>query len=726
MKIKSKRYWLTSIIMFGLLFCSTASVKAATIVQDASKEWTITFSKDVDAQSARNGIEVLDSNGVKQVASIVTIGNKVHISVASYTYGKTYEIIITDKVVDNRTGQSLVATYGKRFKVTTLEPQLYPSNIVAKGIKLKDIRIEQRLDIDRNKLALYDEATATSPVTLYYQRNGIWQEVGPMFDNGDLNEGDQLAGDNVYSTTLEALLVSTYYAQTIPLRIDMELSTGQIISTYKTLHIAEAVTEAMVTAAQDTVYRVNELVERPTYTSISDALATLQQSYLNQTGVVSTIVQGQQLKVKYANGYEHDVIVREENESYGTVRFANAQTWEEDNQVKGNKALIWSPYEYVTAPYSESEKVKELFKASPLKFDVHHLYGEAANVESLKTLSDYHYLHFIPYNNQSPTIITGQQVTKEDYLVEQGIKQIVASQLYALRDGKLVPQPKLVYAVTPTWLRQNIHSYFEENTLFYHSSAKHQALYQALENHGLGTYIAYSDKVSSRFAKEQAILTVANLLQQKPVKEAITTARDSYLATGASQQITGQKDTTFANYERVKHWSGLKNCYFAQFDYNATTPRFWQTIGEVRTASRFLGAVVPQSKEGMALLLTGALTSTERSAITQTFQLNEQRNLRVNWDVVADNFRNAADAKVTIRNGYNEVYSYPLTTPSIYKRVVGYTINQKAAWHVGWQKSDYLLPANFRNQQVTITIELVNKPWTADSAILAIDAIELY
>ena len=289
-----------------------------------------------------------------------------------------------------------------------------------------------------------------------------------------------------------------------------------------------------------------------------------------------------------------------------------------------------------------------------------------------------------------------------------------------------MPQPKLVYGVTPAWLRQNIHSYFEENTLFYHSSAKHQALYQALENHGLGTYIAYSDKVSSRFAKEQAILTVANLLQQKPVKAAITTARDSYLATGASQQITGQKDTTFANYERVKHWSGLKNSYFAQFDYNATTPRFWQTIGEVRTASRFLGAVVPQSKEGMALLLTGALTSTERSAITQTFQLNEQRNLRVNWDVIADNFRNAADAKVTIRNGYNEVYSYPLTTPSTYKRVVGYTINQKAAWHVGWQKSDYLLPANFRNQQVTITIELVNKPWTADSAILAIDAIELY
>ena len=76
MKIKSKRYWLTSIIMLGLLFCSTASVKAATIVQDASKEWTITFSKDVDAQSARNGIEVLDSNGVKQVASIVTIGDR--------------------------------------------------------------------------------------------------------------------------------------------------------------------------------------------------------------------------------------------------------------------------------------------------------------------------------------------------------------------------------------------------------------------------------------------------------------------------------------------------------------------------------------------------------------------------------------------------------------------------------------------------------------------------
>lgn len=463
-----------------------------------------------------------------------------------------------------------------------------------------------------------------------------------LLDNGDLGNGDDIAGDSVFSCFSpfdEPQPVS------ILLRVDAAVGAGIISSGIFALEVVaplsdeDAQTAVAVQQAAADIW-AEKLAE------LGDTLeARLETAALIRElpGVADAGVSPDDVTIwiDYTSGLTGGLMLNPPGTRGGTgdrgdaaaasatdtapARFGPVvnQQVEENIEVGNNRVLVWDAYNSEFAPFDEGPAIRDLFQNSECpKYTVTYLIDEECTVASVNTFTQYGTI----------VMVTHGAVDKDGNVVfltrsEADFLGILANSINLIL-GRLTIMGD-VFAVRPSFISSRSGSF--EDAIIYNGSCQSSAnstMADAFTGKGAKTYLGFTRVVNSDFAEDVATELFTSLVED------LATTQEAF------DPITPKTDPTPPN--AVFTLQGAGNVLYTGRLQNGSFEKgvlgAWTRAGDGRVIVT-LGPTTPTDGSFMGIISTGLGFTTASGSISQDFCLPaDATELKFDWQFFSEEF----------------------------------------------------------------------------------------
>jgi hypothetical protein len=495
-------------------------------------------------------------------------------------------------------------------------------------------------------------------------------EIGFLVDNGDLDFGDEIIGDNIYSGIIE---INESAAGTIDL-MAMALatsSTGQIngVSDKAKLTVYSELTSEEYGDVVNTQESASEKLDEFLSGSVSNIESAVSQTIQwlqSQPQVASVESDGTtSLRINYQSGLEGGMIISLEDASgqistkggisiddrknrksipnikqtvgtnfnYSSNIASTFKYSDLDDKLIGNRnVFIYAPYE-AYFPVDMAPSIEAIIAKSDFEFSITKYVNQAANVAVLKTISEFGLIIFDTHGSGGKYLLTGEIADTNNAVYKDSYKALVkANKLAIFKNVTIssngnVNRKEDIYAVTDKFFND---AFFSLNSVIFNGSCesnKTSDFSDAFLLSGANAYYGFDKVVNVTFCSQMADSVVKRLTVD--------------LKNTAEAFISGQTDPQSPNavYE-YEEW--IEPVHYPveliNGDFEFGKIDGWTKEGDGRVISK----LVTQSPTGgsyMGIISTGLGFTTSTGKIFQSFRIeNTQSTLTVKWNFLSEEF----------------------------------------------------------------------------------------
>lgn len=578
-------------------------------------------------------------------------------------------------------------------------------------------------------------------------QGSLVEEYGQMYDDGDLEHGDDIQGDGVYSLILnvtEAAPGVKYFR--VRVTTDEMGTPAESYSEMGTITAVEEIPASAVEEILDVQNEANELFENTVASAGFDEAVAQTIEYLNQSGMVTSAGQSGSgdIWIVFEYGLEGMILTGEEGDeggsmSQGTERAASAtvpvsqqtrganspalyQKKVDDNTVLDKDVMLFAPNwtQFDSWGTEFLDNVFDIYSNSECpNFNVEYLKNEEADLQALRKLGDYGtiviHTHGGLDSDNNVIFLTADEV---DYTFDEILEWIL---------GRVMPIPHLgksLWAVKPSFISAYNLSY--PNSIVYNGScesAHNNTMADAFLNKGANNYFGFSETVRSWFDRD-----MANQLFPALVNEA-KKAGDAFIPNQHDDHVPpayfvmlGNNETTYA-------------AGFVNGDFEEAALSGWNVVGDGRVITQ-LGYITPLEGGYMGIISTGLGYTTEMGSLSQNFCVPEDATtLSLDWNFLSEEFMEWVGSQYqdyfeiaiidedgnptvlfykTIDNIAGE-YPPSLVSPDI-------VFDQGDVYGTGWQSSSFDITA-FAGTAVTLVLTSGDVGDSIYDTVILLDAI---
>lgn len=498
-------------------------------------------------------------------------------------------------------------------------------------------------------------------------------DVGNLYDNGSLYNGDEIIGDNIYSgifTIKESAVGKLNFVVIGKVKQEKANVDGRSeqfsidVFTQLTSKDMNDVVKTQGDASTQLVQYLGGNVN-----NLDNAVSQLT-NWLKQKSEVQTAEMSgtTSIDITYKNGLSGGIVISVEEAAGGVTRGGfvksndderkkqkpiplSKQTvgtietprnfvkrlsktyGEPDPKLIGNRnVLIYAPYEAAFSPHNESSSIKNILKNSGFEFEVDHYSNQDANVAVLYNLTNYGYVVLATHGSGGKSFLTGEVVDTTTESYKDSYKALLKAKKLKISTNVVIAQNgtektrKDVYGINASFIG-DIAGTFPNSVILNNSceSTKSDELQNAFINKGAKTYYGYDKVVGSGFC-----VTNADTLTKRLAKDLKTTG-EAFMAGSdpgtkhANFQMKGQNDIRFPD--------DLIN---GDFEFGKL--QGWTKAGDGRVISK-LSSHNPTGGKYMGIISTGLGFTTATGKIYQTFTVRQnQSTLTVKWNFLSEEF----------------------------------------------------------------------------------------
>ena len=600
--------------------------------------------------------------------------------------------------------------------------------------------------------------SAVKLVKLDDNNKQVGNELGFLYDNGKLANGDEIIKDNVYTGII-------YFYETVAGKIKLgavakvkqnnanvdgrsESATMDVFTPLTTKEYSDVVKTQSDASTQLNTYLAGNV------NNLSNAMTQLATWLGARTEVqTATLNSSNGIEITYKNGLTGGIIVSVQG-NYGGVQRGgyipeadgrkskstiplSKQTKGEvfhsgssnriyktsgdpDPTIIGNRnVLIYAPYEAAFAPWNEGANARTILNNSGFEFQIDYYTNQAATVSVLNNLTDYGYVILATHGSGGKFLLTGevidttQQVWRDSYKGMLKSGKLAVFNNVTISSVGAVTTTANVYGVSNKFI-SSLSGTFQNSVILNNSceSTKTALLSTAFTGKGAKTYYGYSKVVNSGFCVKNS-----DTLTKRLAKDLKTTA-DAFMAgsdptaPNAVFQMVGAND--------VHYPDDLIN---GDFEYGKI--QGWTKTGDGRVISQ-LGSQTPTGGSYMGIISTGLGYTTATGKIYQTFTVrNTQSQLVVRWNFLSEEFLEYINSQfqdyftITVKDVKTGVSTTLLSRTidgiasqfgatktsagNLIKVSPGIVFDVGDVYMTGWQSSTFDLSA-FKNKRITLSI----------------------
>jgi len=600
--------------------------------------------------------------------------------------------------------------------------------------------------------------SAVKLVKLDDNNKQVGNELGFLYDNGKLANGDEIIKDNVYTGII-------YFYETVAGKIKLgavakvkqnnanvdgrsESATMDVFTPLTTKEYSDVVKTQSDASTQLNTYLAGNV------NNLSNAMTQLATWLGARTEVqTATLNSSNGIEISYKNGLTGGIIVSVQGNSGGVQRGGyipeadgrkskstiplSKQTKGEvfhsgssnriyktsgdpDPTIIGNRnVLIYAPYEAAFAPWNEGANARTILNNSGFEFQIDYYTNQAATVSVLNNLTDYGYVILATHGSGGKFLLTGevidttQQVWRDSYKGMLKSGKLAVFNNVTISSVGAVTTTANVYGVSNKFI-SSLSGTFPNSVILNNSceSTKTALLSTAFTGKGAKTYYGYSKVVNSGFCVKNS-----DTLTKRLAKDLKTTA-DAFMAgsdptaPNAVFQMVGAND--------VHYPDDLIN---GDFEYGKI--QGWTKTGDGRVISQ-LGSQTPTGGSYMGIISTGLGYTTATGKIYQTFTVrNTQSQLVVRWNFLSEEFLEYINSQfqdyftITVKDVKTGVSTTLLSRTidgiasqfgatktsagNLIKVSPGIVFDVGDVYMTGWQSSTFDLSA-FKNKRITLSI----------------------
>ncbi len=491
-------------------------------------------------------------------------------------------------------------------------------------------------------------------------------DIGFLYDNGQLTNGDEILGDNIFSGIFninEASPGTVKYRVTAKIKNGGDASTASVNLTVYA-NITSSDFNSVINTQTQSVSKLNEfLAGNPA--NLENATNQLLTWIQGQTAVQSAEKTGStSIMIKYKSGIEGGLIISQLNSSGkittrgGAVKddrnrtskiplrfqtvgvkrdlpgvmYKTSNSSALDPKIIGNRnVLIYAPFE---AAFSLNERpsVEAILANSGFEFDVTALVNQNATVSALTNLTNYGLVLLATHGSNGQAFATGEVVDTLASNYATYYKPLLAANKLAVWTNMTistaggVSKKADVYAVRFPFI-SDLAGTFPNSVIINNSceSMKTLSLANAFTAKGAKTYYGFDKVVHDGVCKTLADTVIKRLAKDlKNTGEAFIALTDP-LAPNAISVLNGAND--------VHYTDSLIN---GDFEFGKLDG--WTKSGDGRVISQ-LASVGPTQPNYMGIISTGLGFTTATGKIFQTFKVeNNQSTLSVKWNFFSEEF----------------------------------------------------------------------------------------
>jgi hypothetical protein len=451
-----------------------------------------------------------------------------------------------------------------------------------------------------------------------------------LFDDGNLENGDDIAGDRVYSclAPIEDALPTTR-----SLAVVVSSPTGSSVSREVAIHTVDPLTQAQAQAVVDVQAQANTLWQAQ-LGLLGDTLEARQAAaadVLALPEVVEAGVSSDDLTLWYLldSGVRGGLALAPAGTRGGAGASAAAapsafgpgrgrgMRGAVSPAVGSHRVLVWDAFASEFGAFDEGPAVRDLYEASacPL-FEVDHLVNSAADIASVLEFTNYGTVVLVTHGaldgDGDAVFLTRESATLANVL-EWDVYLIL--QELTVMNGVLAVRPEFV---------RNLPGFFDEAMVYAGSchGAANSTLADAFFERGASAYFGYDGAVHSDFAEGAALQLFTELSADLD-----TTATAFAAVVPATDPTAPNANIVRLGAADLAYSPDLRNGGF-----ESGTLAGWERDGDGRVIQK-LGAFAPRAGEFMGIISTGLGFTTASGAIEQGFCLDPAAaTLRFDWN----------------------------------------------------------------------------------------------
>lgn len=592
-------------------------------------------------------------------------------------------------------------------------------------------------------------------VVLQLNNAGIWEDVTALLDNGSLGNGDEILGDNVYSTIYSFNMSEVGNMELRVTALTMD-GTDLVPDHSSMFHIGvyEELTNSDFAEINTMQTEVGDMFESNLDGSdIETAIASTHNWVSQQPGVVSSQIIENGIDIVYDSGIVGGIRIYQEDASgeittkgwsntarkrdripnwkqtVGTKNFASIREEDEEDIIGNNSILIWAPFEDAFG-IDMRPSLETIIDNSELEFNVVSLTNNQCTVSSLSNLTEYGIVIFDTHGSEGMELGTGEEVTLDSYIanaINLLTNRVSIWQNVTVGYSGEVAVKKNIFAVRAPYI-DALSGSFPNSLIFNGSceSSKTMSLKNAFINKGAQTYFGFDKVVNTQFCK-----SVCDDIIQDVVVDLETTG-DGF--------TSGQNDPVSPNatYEMYGNDALHFSLSLINGDFEMGNLTGWNIYGDGRVITQ-LGTALPTEGSFMGIISTGLGYTVDTGSIYQSFKvLENETELSLKWNFFSEEFMEFVGSqyqdffKVSIidETGNETTLFYKTIddmadqyTLSLVSPGIGFDVGD--VYGTGWLELEFDLSA-YQNQIVTIVFAAGDVGDSIYDTVILLDEISIY
>ncbi|HMS64784.1 MAG TPA: hypothetical protein PKD83_05955 [Ignavibacteria bacterium] len=501
--------------------------------------------------------------------------------------------------------------------------------------------------------------------------NNIDTEIGLLKDNGNLQNGDEIAHDNVYSGKFifnessageikfkakgNISTVSTGYSQSLTISVYSQLNSQEIGTLFLTQANAKVQLQTFLGGNPGNIENASNqlsswLLTQPGVQSIekngntgiiiyytSGITGGILYSVANSSGQITTLGGGEISDSVRRNNIKIPLQKQTTgiNDFYKESEVSFSDNPPLDPNIIGNRnVMIYEPFQASFPSYPVGPKITARLNQSLCRdYNVTTFLNQEANIAALSNMTSYGLVFMTTHGLTGKRIFTGEIADTNAQIYKTQYKSMIKSNKLSIWKNLVIAVNGTVnvtgdvYVVTDKFISE-LSGTFPNSVIVNNSceSSMNPNLGNAFIAKGAKTYFGYSKVVHIDFA---AIISdsIAKRLavDGKTTGNTFFAAIDPQSPNAVFNKITGSNDLNFS--------TSLVNK-----DFELGKIEGWTKSGDGRVISR-LGTVNPSQGSFMGIISTGLGYTTSSGSISQCMLVqNNQSTLKLKWNFLSEEF----------------------------------------------------------------------------------------
>lgn len=591
--------------------------------------------------------------------------------------------------------------------------------------------------------------------------NKEMNEVCAMYDDGDLEHGDEIKGDNVFSTK-HVFNYSSEGTKRFRISARTQEDEGEVegLSAIFTLTVMNQQNASQqVKNLLDLHAMIEQILIENADMPAADKEKLVVEWLQGQSLVKGVTTDNGYIVISHWSGLESYVLITDENSvtkggyTTGNRRTATpalplskqtrgvlapsgrrsakapsaAPVINNNDIIQNKQVLIWAPFEKSFSIDMEPT-LSAVFNASPVSLNVDYVKNSKCTRQSLLKLNNYGIIVFDTHGRGGNMMLTGETVEQYELLTQDDIYNLFSSVYYIVT----MAEGKTYYAVTAKFFKNKLHGGLPNSIIFNGSceSLKTEQLANALISRGAKTYLGFKSRVTYSTCRDKAkqFFTALTGNELKTTGQAYVADMDFVeQANGVtwhnSYLMTGSKDMRF--------YMGLINGDFEYGNLNG-----WNTSGDGRVITR-LGSEYPTQGYYMGIVSTGLGYTEKYGSISQSFKVTNENTLSITWNFLSEEFLEYVGSiyqdylRISISDGSSSTVIFSMAIDDFAKN---YTLTPVSPTIVfdrgdvhmtGWKTSTFDI-SKYQGKTVTLTIETGDIGDSIYDSATLLDEISIY